>query len=289
MKTASILDGKHVASTIKDSLKQTLLEMCAKGLPSPVLAVIRVGHHPASVIYVNNKIKTCLEVGFKSISYELSADITQTELLNLIDTLNHNHEVNGILVQLPLPEQLDAKSIIEHISYDKDVDGFHPYNLGRLAQGNPNLRPCTPYGIIQLLQYYQIPLRGLHAVVVGASNIVGRPMALELLLAGATVTICHKGTNGLKNHIQMADLVVIATGVHNLIKVDWLQSKQIIIDVGMHRDEHGTLHGDINFIDAQKIVSWITPVPFGVGPMTISTLLQNTLLAYDSQNSNIAL
>lgn len=277
--TASILDGKHVANIIQSNLKQKLAMRALQNLRVPTLAVVRVGDDPASIIYVNHKIKACKAVGFISLSYELDKNTSQAKLLNLINTLNQDPKVDGILVQLPLPEQIDTRLIIEQLSPNKDVDGFHPYNLGRLAQGNPSLRPCTPYGIIQLLNYYQLEVKGLDAVVVGASNIVGRPMAYELLLAGATVTICNRSTQKLEDHIRRAGLLVIATGHYDAVKTDWLQSNQIVIDVGMHRTENGSVHGDIDFSVAQNKVAWITPVPGGVGPMTISTLLQNTLAA----------
>lgn len=277
--TASILQGKQVATEMISSMKQAISARSQQGFRPPALAVIQVGAHPASSIYVNNKIKACAEAGITSMAYQLETNTTQSALLTLIDELNHNPNVDGILVQLPLPAQINKNTIIERITPSKDVDGFHPYNLGRLAQGNPNLRPCTPYGIVRLLQHYEIPLSGLHAVVVGASNIVGRPMALELLLAGATVTICHRATRALENHVRVADLIVIATGSYDVVKTDWLHAKQIIIDVGMHRRENGTLHGDMNYLEAKERVAWITPVPGGVGPMTICMLLQNTLYA----------
>lgn len=275
--TASLLQGKHVATEILAQIKQTILSRAKQNIRPPALAVIQVGEDPASVVYVKNKIKACAEAGLRSVSYQLEDNTQEATLLNLVAELNQNPAIDGILVQLPLPKHINTRAIIENIHPDKDVDGFHPYNLGRLAQSNPNIRPCTPFGIIKLLQYYDIALSGLHAVVVGASNIVGRPMALELLKAGSTVTICHRATQQLENHIRMADLVVIATGSYNVVKVDWLHANQIIIDVGMHRRSDGILHGDIDYQEAKKIVKWITPVPGGVGPMTIAMLLENTL------------
>lgn len=283
--TASILQGKHVATEIIASIKQTISERSQQGKRPPALAVIQIGDDPASSVYVNNKIKACADAGITSLSYRLETTISQSALLSLIDELNQNPDVDGILVQLPLPSHINKSIIIEHITPAKDVDGFHPYNLGRLAQGNPSLRPCTPYGIIKLLQHYEIPLSGLHAVVVGSSTIVGRPMALELLRAGATVTICHRATRALESHVRIADLIVIATGSYDVVKTDWLHAQQIIIDVGMHRHENGTLHGDMDYPEAQKRVAWITPVPGGVGPMTICMLLQNTLYAADHKPS----
>ena len=277
--TASIIDGKLVASEIKKNIKNSVQIHIQKGRRAPGLAVILLGDDPASSVYVNNKRKICEEVGFHSYAYDLPSKTSESELIKLIDALNTNNEVDGILVQLPLPKHINTSAIIERISPQKDVDGFHPYNLGRLAQGNPRLRPCTPYGVIQLLQYYKIDLLGINAVVVGASNIVGRPMALELLLTKATVTLCHSATKKLDQHIRQADLVVVAVGSHNVIKTEWMHGKQIIIDIGIHRSNNGTIHGDIDFEQAKTKVKAITPVPGGVGPMTIITLLQNTLLA----------
>jgi len=272
--SALILDGKRVAANIKDNLRERIL---ARGQP-PGLAVVLVGQDPASEIYVANKRKACLEVGIVSHAFDLPATTTENELLELIDHLNRNTDIHGILVQLPLPASITARNVIERIAPGKDVDGFHPYNLGRLAQRSPLLRPCTPWGIIQMLEHYQIPLRGKHAVVVGASNIVGRPMALEFLLAGCTVTICHRFTKQLEKHVRIADIVVAAAGVQDVVDASWLHGEQIVIDVGMHRMDDGKLRGDIDFEQARKNVAWITPVPGGVGPMTIATLLQNTLV-----------
>lgn len=277
--TASIIDGKHVAGEIRNRIKHKVSAYTAEGHRAPGLAVVIVGDDPASHIYVNNKRKACTEVGFNSYAYDLPTTTSEKALLTLINTLNERTDVDGILVQLPLPAHINTTTVIEHIKPSKDVDGFHPYNLGRLAQGNPLLRPCTPYGVMQLFEYYQLALPGKHAVVVGASNIVGRPMALELLLAKATVTVCHRATRHLEQHVRVADFLVVATGVYDVVKPNWLHAEQIIIDVGMHRRQDGILHGDIDFNDAKKNVKWITPVPGGIGPMTICTLLQNTLLA----------
>ena len=277
--TASLLDGKKAASQIKVDLKLAVENSVKQGLRPPGLAVILVGNDEASGVYVANKRKACEEVGFNSYAYDLPANTSETKLLELIEQLNHSPEIDGILVQLPLPPTIDPHKVIECIHPAKDVDGFHPYNLGRLAQRNPQLRPCTPYGIISLLSFYQIPLVGMHAVVIGASNIVGRPMALEFLLAAATVTICHRFTNNLEKHVGIADILVVATGVKDIVDSAWLHEKQVIVDVGMHRLENGKLRGDIDFEQAKEKVAWITPVPGGVGPMTIATLLQNTLIA----------
>lgn len=279
---ASIMRGAPLAEEMKQTIKQAVYAQVAQGLNPPGLAVIQIGDDAASSIYVQHKRRACLEVGFKSFAYDLPKTTSEQELLALIDKLNHDKEVHGILVQLPLPSHIRTELVIEHIAPHKDVDGFHPYNLGHLTQGNPRLRPCTPYGVMTLLKYYQIDVKGLHAVVVGASNIVGRPMMLELLMAKATVTLCHSATTDLKAHIQAADLIVVATGVYNLVQPEWLKKKQILIDIGMHRREDGKVHGDIDFEQAKEKVACLTPVPGGVGPMTICMLLQNTLLAAQS-------
>lgn len=276
---ASILDGKFVAAGIRTKIKHEVERRVQQGLRAPGLAVVLVGENPASSIYVAGKRRACEEVGFNSYAYNLPTHTSEDSLLSLIDTLNEDQNIDGILVQLPLPAHINTHAIIERITPKKDVDGFHPYNIGRLTQGNPQLRPCTPYGVMMLLNHYQLPLVGKHAVVVGSSNIVGRPMALELLLAKATVTICHRKTQNLESHVRMADLVIVATGVYNVVNTDWLQREQILIDIGMHRQDDGRLHGDVDFNAAKQKVSWITPVPFGVGPMTICTLLHNTLFA----------
>lgn len=275
--TAAIIDGKHVASLIKETIKQSITSSCKNGLRAPGLAVILIGNDPASELYVNAKRKACLDVGIKSFSYNLSTNTTENELLSLIDTLNKDININGILVQLPLPNHINTDAVIERINPQKDVDGFHPYNFGRLAQGNPTLRPCTPYGVMQLLDYYKLDPSGKECVIIGASNIVGRPMALEMMYKKATVTVCHHLTKDLELHVQKADIIISATGVRNLVKTEWLHKNQIIIDIGIHRLPDQTLCGDIDFHQAIHKVAWITPVPGGVGPMTISTLLQNTL------------
>lgn len=276
---ASILDGQHVASEIKNKIQLDVLECIQKNKRPPGLAVVLLGDDPASCIYVNAKRKACLSLGFQSFAYNLPLQTTEMELLSLINTLNESEEVDGILVQLPLPLHIDSKKILAQILPSKDVDGFHPYNLGRLAQGNPSLRPCTSLGIIRLLEYYSISLVGLHAVVIGASNIVGRPMALEFLLAKATVTLCHSATLQLEKHVRSADIIVVGTGISDLVHVDWLSKDQILVDVGMQRLENGKVRGEVNFEIAKNKVAWITPVPGGVGPMTICMLLHNTLLA----------
>lgn len=277
--TALLLDGKLVAATIREEIKQTVSKQVQQGHRCPGLAVILLGDNTASSIYVASKRKACTEVGFHSSAYDLPTTTSEEDLIALIEQLNNDEAIDGILVQLPLPPHINSSKIIECIKPTKDVDGFHPYNLGRLAQGNPELRPCTPYGVIQLLNYYHYPFKGKNAVVVGASNIVGRPMALEFLNAKATVTVCHRKTNDLEQHVRKADIIVVATGSYNSVKPEWLSEKQTVIDVGMHRKDDGTVHGDVNFHEAVKRVQSITPVPGGIGPMTICTLLKNTLQA----------
>ncbi len=277
--TAKILDGKHVAHILKASIALEVQQRLAEHKKPPGLAVIIVGNDSASKIYVKNKRIACQKLGFHSVSYDLPEEISQEELDAVIDELNEDEKVHGIIVQTPLPPQLDAWQVVEKIRYDKDVDGFHPYNIGRLSLRKPLLRPCTPYGIIQLLQFYEIPLTGINAVVVGASNIVGRPMALELLLKKATVTVCHRYSKDLKDYVQSAELLIVAIGKPGIIKSEWIKPGAIVIDVGINRLSDGTLRGDIDFETAKHKAAWITPVPGGVGPMTVATLLKNTLYA----------
>ena len=277
--TAKLLDGKKLATQIQESIAQKVQQRVANGERVPGLAVVLVGDDPASAIYVRNKKAACHKVGFYSESYDLPAKTTQDELLVLIETLNNNPKIDGILVQVPLPAQIDANVVMEAIRADKDVDGFHPYNLGRLLQRRPLLEPCTPKGIMTLLKETQVTLMGLDAVIVGASNIVGRPMAAELLLAGCTVTVTHRHTKDLIGKLQAADLVVVAIGKAEFIKGEWLKPGAIVIDVGINRLADNRVVGDIEFDGAKNRASWITPVPGGVGPMTIATLLENTLYA----------
>lgn len=277
--SASILDGKALATLRRNELKQRVQHHLEQGRRAPGLAVILIGSDPASAIYVNHKRNACQEVGINSHSYDLPQETTQEKLLALIAQLNDSKDIDGILIQLPLPAHINERVIIEHIKPEKDVDGFHPYNLGRLAQRNPLLRPCTPLGIMHLLAHYQLDVKRKHALVIGASNIVGRPMSLEFLLAGATVTVCHKFTQNIQKLVSIADLIVVATGKMNVINADSMHSEQIIIDVGMHRLPNNTIRGDIDFIHAAEKVAWITPVPGGVGPMTIVSLLENTMMA----------
>ncbi len=276
---AALIDGKILSALRRDELKQRVQAYVRQGHRAPCLAVVLIGTDPASSIYVNNKRKACTEVGITSLSYDLPEETRQEELIKLIAELNNSDQIDGILIQLPLPTHINETVIIEHIAPEKDVDGFHPYNLGRLAQRNPLLRPCTPLGIMRLLQHYQLKVQGKHAVVIGASNIVGRPMSLELLLAGATVTICHRFTQNLEQFVRIADIVIVATGHMDIIDTEWLNRNQIVIDVGIHRLADGSIRGDVDFKKAINQVAWITPVPGGVGPMTIVTLLENTLLA----------
>lgn len=283
--TAQLIDGKAIAASLRQQIAQRVAERRQRGLRAPGLAVILVGNDPASEVYVSHKRKDCEEVGFMSKAYDLPASTRQAELLSLIDNLNDSAEIDGILVQLPLPAHLDASQLLERIRPDKDVDGFHPYNVGRLAQRIPLLRPCTPKGIMTLLESTGADLHGMHAVIVGASNIVGRPMALELLLAGCTVTVTHRFTKDLPGHLASADLVVVAAGKPGLVKGEWIKQGAIVIDVGINRQADGKLIGDVVFDTALPRAGWITPVPGGVGPMTRACLLENTLYAAESLHS----
>ena len=280
--TAQLIDGKAIAASLRQQIAQRVAERRQRGLRAPGLAVILVGNDPASEVYVSHKRKDCEEVGFMSKAYDLPASTRQAELLSLIDNLNDSAEIDGILVQLPLPAHLDASQLLERIRPDKDVDGFHPYNVGRLAQRIPLLRPCTPKGIMTLLESTGADLHGMHAVIVGASNIVGRPMALELLLAGCTVTVTHRFTKDLPGHLASADLVVVAAGKPGLVKGEWIKQGAIVIDVGINRQADGKLIGDVVFDTALPRAGWITPVPGGVGPMTRACLLENTLYAAET-------
>ncbi|MPQ77465.1 bifunctional methylenetetrahydrofolate dehydrogenase/methenyltetrahydrofolate cyclohydrolase FolD [Hydrogenovibrio sp. JE_KL2] len=276
--SAQIIDGKVVSKAVRDKIKEKVALRSAQGLRVPGLAVVLIGDDPASAVYVNSKKKACEEVGFVSKSWAWPASVSQEALLELIDQLNEDGSIDGILVQLPLPDHIDTETVIEAIHPDKDVDGFHPYNIGRLTVRMPTLRPCTPYGCMTLLNHYGLSAKGKHAVIVGASNIVGRPMSLELLLAGATTTVCHRFTADLPIHVSMADILVVAVGKPNFIPASWLKPGCIVIDVGINRLEDGSLTGDVE-PSATDIAGYVTPVPGGVGPMTIATLLENTLMA----------
>lgn len=279
---ARILDGKALAARMRASMSREVSELTTRHGRAPGLAVILVGNDPASQVYVRNKKKACEHVGIHSLSHELPENTTQQHLLGLITELNNDPKVDGILVQLPLPPHIESEAVIEAIHPSKDVDGFHPYNVGRLAARLPTLRSCTPYGCMKLLQETGVDPHGQEAVIVGASNIVGRPMALELLLAGATVTVTHKFTRDLEAHIRRADIVVAAAGKPGLIRGEWIKPGAIVIDVGINRLADGSLCGDVDFATASKRAAWITPVPGGVGPMTITMLLANTIQAFRS-------
>ena len=277
--SAKIIDGKLISGKIIDKVAQGVQLRIDKGLRVPGLAVVLVGGDPASQIYVASKRRTCEKVGFISKSFDLPETVSQEELLSLIDELNANKIIDGILVQFPLPEGIDQTLVIERIDPKKDVDGFHPYNVGRLAQRIPLLRSCTPKGMITMLEHIGIKTHGQHAVVVGASNIVGRPMMLELLLAGCTTTNCHRFTTDLETHVKQADILVVARGKANFIPGDWIKKGAVVLDVGINRLEDGSITGDVDFETAKTRASWISPVPGGVGPMTVATLIENTLEA----------
>ncbi len=280
--SAQILNGNRIRDEIIAGLAATVSEATATGKRAPGLAVVLVGADPASQVYVRNKENGCAKAGITSFSHKLPAETTEAELLSLIEQLNADPLVDGILVQLPLPKHLDSDKLLERIDPAKDVDGFHPFNFGRLAQRRPLLRPCTPAGVMTLLNKTGINLRGLHACVVGASNIVGVPMMLELLNERATVTICHSATKNLQEEVSRADLVVVGVGIPNFIPGNWIKAGAIVIDVGINRLENGSLCGDVETAKAAEKASWITPVPGGVGPMTIATLLENTVQSWQN-------
>jgi methylenetetrahydrofolate dehydrogenase (NADP+)/methenyltetrahydrofolate cyclohydrolase len=279
--TANLIDGKAISANLLDTIKQRVDVRLSEGKRAPSLAVILVGMDPASAIYVRNKRLACEKVGITSTAFDLAADTTELGLQQLIDDLNADDEIDGILLQLPLPDHIDDTAIVERISPNKDVDGFHPYNIGRLAVRQPTLRSCTPYGVIQMLRTLPVDLMGLDAVVVGVSNHVGRPMALELLLAGCTVTSCHRHTKDLAKLVGEADLVVAAAGKAGLVKGEWIKEGAIVVDIGINRLASGKLAGDVEFDVAKERAAWISPVPGGVGPMTVATLMENTLLALE--------
>jgi methylenetetrahydrofolate dehydrogenase (NADP+)/methenyltetrahydrofolate cyclohydrolase len=278
---AQIINGKAIADNMLNEIKARIESRVALGMRAPTLAVILVGADPASSIYVRNKRLACEKVGIRSIAYDLPTSTTEADLLALIDKLNTDRDVDGILVQAPLPPQIQDENVIEKIYPAKDVDGFHPYNIGRLAVRQPTLRSCTPFGVIKLLQTTGLEIMGLDAVVVGVSNHVGRPMALELLLAGCTVTCCHRHTKDLAGTIARADIVVAAAGKPGLIQGDWIKPGAIVVDIGITRLADGSLCGDVDFAKAKEHAGWITPVPGGVGPITVATLMENTLLALE--------
>lgn len=274
-----LIDGKKISQQRIEAVAQAVKARQEKGLHTPCLAVVLVGDDPASAVYVRNKKLACQKSGIESRSYELPSETTQDDLLKLVDELNGDPAVDGILVQLPLPAHIDSQAVLERIEPHKDVDGFHPYNVGRLVVKMPLMRPCTPKGVMTLLEAYGIDPKGKKAVVVGASNIVGRPQALELLLSRATVTICHSATQNLADEVAAADILVVGVGIPNFVKGEWVKPGAVVIDVGINRLDDGSLCGDVEFDVAKERASMITPVPGGVGPMTIATLLENTVHA----------
>ena len=287
--SAQIIDGKKIANDIKDQLKLRVEKRLQQGLRIPGLAVVKIGNDPASEVYVRNKRQSCEKVGINSIAHDLPVETSQEDLLSLIDTLNNDNAIDGILVQLPVPEHINPETIIERIHPDKDVDGFHPYNIGRLALRIPVLRPCTPRGIMtllnQTLETIGQSIKGMNVCIVGASNIVGRPMGLELLLAGCTVTTCHRFTKNLADHVRNADILVVAVGKPGIVKGEWVKPGATVIDVGINRLSDGKLTGDVDFAASAERAAWITPVPGGVGPMTVAMLLRNTLQAANQHDN----
>lgn len=282
--TARILDGKRIAQELLDHIGRRVARRVADGRPAPGLAVVMVGEDPASAVYVRNKRKACQQIGFHSYAYDLPADTTQEEVITLIDNLNADPSVHGILVQSPLPRHIDEDALVDRIDPGKDVDGFQAVNVGRLALRRFGLRPCTPRGVMTLLGHTDRPVRGRHAVIVGVSNHVGRPLGLELLIAGCTTTSCHKFTQDLAGYVGQADILVVAAGKPGLVKGEWVKEGAVVIDVGINRLEDGRLVGDVEFEPAARRASWITPVPGGVGPMTVATLMENTLEAAEARD-----
>ena len=280
-----IIDGKKVSANVKESVRLECERLVKEHGVTPGLAVVIVGDDPASRVYVNNKKKACELVGFKSEEYALPAETTQDELLSLVDTLNNKDDINGILVQLPLPKHLDDKAVIERISPKKDVDAFHAVNVGKIMLGEYDFLPCTPAGVMEMLHQYEIPVEGRECVVIGRSNIVGKPMGMLLLHENGTVTICHSRTKNLKEVCQRADILVAAVGRAKFVTADMVKDGAVVIDVGMNRDENGKLCGDVDFENVKDKCSYITPVPGGVGPMTIATLMKNTIKACKLQNN----
>lgn len=276
---AQIIDGRKLAKELRLSIKQQIESRLTHGHRAPCLVVIQVGTDPASTVYIQKKHEACVEVGIVSHIHSLPVETSETDLTELVEKLNFSDDTDGILIQLPLPKHINSDNLLERIRPEKDVDGFHPFNLGRLAQRRPLLRPCTPYGIIKLLNHIHFPFKESHVALVGVSNIVGRPMGLELLLAGSTVTLCHRFTKNLPSILQQVDCVIVAIGQPAFIQGSWLKPGCVVIDVGISRLPNGELSGDIDFESAQKVAGWITPVPGGVGPMTVATLLENTLRA----------
>ncbi len=277
--TAQIIDGRAIAAEVKAEVRRGVDSLVARGGRRPGLAVVMVGDNPASQVYVRNKRRACEECGITSIAHDLPQSTSEMELLGRIDELDRDDTVDGILVQLPLPEHIRQSAVVERIDPRKDVDGFHPYNVGRLAERTPLIRPCTPYGIIRMLDHIGVSVKGKHCVVVGASNIVGRPMSLELLLMGATTTVTHRFTRDLESHVRAAEVLIVAAGKPGLIPGEWIREGAVVVDVGMNRREDGTLCGDVDFAGASQRAAWISPVPGGVGPVTVAMLMKNTLEA----------
>lgn len=277
--TAKIIDGKQIANEILLEVKETISKATMKGKQPPGLAVIQVGENSASKIYIKNKRIACSKVGFKSFNYDLPEQTSEKELIELVVSLNSNPEVNGILVQLPLPPQINETIVIETIEPTKDVDGFHPYTIGRLMQRIPILRPCTAIGVMTMLDSIGADPIGKHVVIVGASNLVGRPLALEFLLRGATTTVCHRFTENLEHFVRQADILAVAVGKPNVVLSEWIKKDAIVLDIGINRNKKGNITGDVDFEIAKEKASWISPVPGGVGPMTVAMLIKNTLLA----------
>jgi methylenetetrahydrofolate dehydrogenase (NADP+)/methenyltetrahydrofolate cyclohydrolase len=282
---ARILDGKRIAQELLDRVRVGVVARVARGLPAPGLAVVLVGDDAASSVYVRNKRKACQQVGFRSFDHDLPTTVTQAELFALIDRLNADPAVHGILVQSPLPAHIDEDALVDRIDPAKDVDGFHAVNVGRLVLRRFGLRPCTPKGVMTLLGHTDQPVRGQHAVVVGVSNHVGRPLVLELMIAGCTTTSCHRFTRDLPGFVRQADIVIVAVGKPGLVKGDWIKPGAVVIDIGINRLADGHLVGDVEFAAAAQRASWITPVPGGVGPMTVATLMENTLEAAQARDA----
>jgi len=276
---ARLIDGKAIAREVKNEVRAAVDRLRALGQRPPGLAVVMVGDNPASQVYVRNKRTACEECGIRSVAIDLPQSTSEVELLARIDALNADPEIDGILVQLPLPEHIRQTEVVERIDPRKDVDGFHPYNIGRLAERNPLIRPCTPYGVIRMLEHIGVSVKGRHCVIVGASNIVGRPMSLELLLMGATTTVTHRFTEDLAHYVREAEILVAAAGKPGLIRGEWIRPGAVVVDVGINRREDGTLCGDVEFEAASRRAAWITPVPGGVGPMTVAMLMKNTFEA----------
>ena len=277
--TAKIIDGKQIANETILEVKETISKATMKGEKSPGLAVIQVGEDSASKIYIKNKRIACSKVGIKSFNYDLPEQASEIELIELVVSLNNNPEINGILVQLPLPPQINETIVIETIKPTKDVDGFHPYTIGRLMQRIPILRPCTAIGVMSMLDFIDVDPIGKHVVIVGASNLVGRPLALEFLLRGATTTVCHRFTENLEHFVRQADILAVAIGKPNVVLSEWIKKDAVVFDIGINRNKKGDITGDIDFETAKEKASWISPVPGGVGPMTVAMLIKNTLLA----------